>query len=101
MAPINALIAGFKAMTDWLGLTSFAAEDNAEKTAAANKKVSESSKAREAQVVGDLGREIAQLKAAGEDTAKLEEEVSNTKIREANKRKASCYRRTRSYKEIR
>ena len=87
MAPINALIAGFKAMTDWLGLTSFAAEENAEKTAAANKKVSESSKAREAQVVGDLGREIAELKAAGEDTAKQEEEVSNTKIREANKRK--------------
>ena len=87
MAPINALIAGFKAMTDWLGLTSFAAEENAEKTAAANKRVSESSKAREAQVVGDLGREIAELKAAGEDTAKQEEEVSNTKIREANKRK--------------
>jgi hypothetical protein len=90
MAPINALIAGFKSMTDWLGLTSFAAEDNAEKTAAANKKVSESSKAREAQVVGDLGREIAQLKAAGEDTAKLEEEVSNTKIKEANVRKAKA-----------
>jgi hypothetical protein len=90
MAPINALIAGFKAMTDWLGLTTFAAEDNAEKTAAANKKVSESSKAREAQVVGDLGREIAELKAAGEDTAKLEEEVSNTKIREANKRKEAA-----------
>jgi hypothetical protein len=90
MAPINALIAGFKAMTDWLGLTTFAAEDNAEKTAAANKKVSESSKAREAQVVGDLGREIAELKAAGEETAKLEEEVSNTKIREANKRKEAA-----------
>ena len=90
MAPINALIAGFKSITDWLGLTSFAAEDNAEKTAAANKKVSESSKAREAQVVGDLGREIAQLKAAGEDTAKLEEEVSNTKIKEANVRKAKA-----------
>ena len=90
MAPINALIAGFKSITDWLGLTSFAAEDNAEKTAAANKKVSESSKAREAQVVGDLGREIAELKAAGEDTAKLEEEVSNTKIKEANVRKAKA-----------
>jgi hypothetical protein len=90
MAPINALIAGFKAMTDWLGLTTFAAEDNAEKTAAANKKVSESSKAREAQVVGDLGREIAELKAAGEETAKLEEEVSNTKIKEANKRKEAA-----------
>ena len=87
MAPVNAMIAGFKAMTDWLGLTTFAAEDNAEKTAAANKRVSESSKAREAQVVGDLGREIAELKAAGENTTKLEEEVSNTKIREANVRK--------------
>jgi hypothetical protein len=87
MAPINALIAGFKAMTDWLGLTSFAAEDNAARTLAANEKVREDSKKREAQVVGDLGREIAELKAAGEDTAKQEEKVSNTKIREANKRK--------------
>ena len=90
MAPINAIIAGFKSMTDWLGLTSFEAEENAEKTAAANKKVSESSKAREAQVVGDLGREIAELKAAGEDTAKQEEAVSNTKIKEANKRKEAA-----------
>jgi len=90
MAPVNAMIAAFKAMTDWLGLTSFAAEDNAEKTAAANKKVTESSKAREAQVLGALGREINELKAAGEDTTKQEEEVSNTKIREANKRKKAA-----------
>ena len=90
MAPINALIAGFKAMTDWLGLTSFAAEENAEKTAAANKKVSESSKAREVQVVGDLGREVAQMKSAGEDATKQEEAISNTKIKEANVRKAAA-----------
>lgn len=100
MAPVNALIAGFKAMTDWLGLTTFAAEDNAEKTAAANKRVSESSKAREAQVVGDLGREIAELKAAGEDTAKQEEEVSNTKIREANKRKNAAKVELDSIKDL-
>jgi hypothetical protein len=100
MAPINALIAGFKSITDWLGLTSFAAEDNAEKTAAANKKVSESSKAREAQVVGDLGREIAQLKAAGKETAKLEEEVSNTKIKEANIRKAEAKKELDSIKDL-
>ena len=87
MAPINALIAGFKAITDWMGLTAFAAEENAERTAEANKKVSESSKAREAQVVGDLQREINEAKAAGEDTTEIEKEVSNTKIREANKRK--------------
>jgi hypothetical protein len=84
---VKLLIQGFKDMTDWLGLTSFAAEENAARTLAANEKVRESSKKREAQVVGDLGREIAQLKAAGEDTDKLEKEVSNTKIREANKRK--------------
>jgi hypothetical protein len=100
MAPINALIAGFKSMTDWLGLTSFAAEENAEKTAAANKRVSESSKAREAQVVGDLGREIAELKAAGEETAKLEEEVSNTKIKEANVRKKGYKKELEDIKDL-
>jgi hypothetical protein len=100
MAPVNAMIAGFKAMTDWLGLTTFAAEDNAEKTAAANKRVSDSSKAREAQVVGDLGREIAELKAAGEDTTKQEEAVSNTKIREANVRKKEAKKELDSIKAL-
>ncbi len=100
MAPVNAMIAGFKAMTDWLGLTTFAAEDNAEKTAAANKRVSDSSKAREAQVVGDLGREIAELKAAGEDTVKLEEAVSNTKIKEANVRKKEAKKELDSIKDL-
>jgi hypothetical protein len=100
MAPINALIQGFKSMTDWLGLTSFAAEENAEKTAAANKKVSDSSKAREAQVVGDLGREIAELKAAGEETTKQEEAVSNTKIKEANIRKAEAKKELDSIKDL-
>jgi hypothetical protein len=100
MAPVNAVIAAFKAMTDWLGLTSFAAEDNAEKTAAANKKVTESSKAREAQVLGALGREINELKAAGEDTTKQEEEVSNTKIREANKRKDAAKKELEAVKQL-
>ena len=90
MAPINALIAGFKELTDWLGLTAYAAEDNAAKTIAANEKVTKSSEERTARVTGDLGREIAEAKAAGEDTTKLEEELSNTKIKEANKRKQSA-----------
>ena len=90
MAPINALIDGFKQMTDWLGLTAYAAEENAERTLAANEKVVASSDARTARVTGDLGREIAEAKAAGEDTTKLEEELSNTKIKEANKRKQSA-----------
>jgi hypothetical protein len=100
MMPINALIQGFKSMTDWLGLTSFAAEENAEKTAAANKKVSESSKAREAQVVGDLGREIAELKAAGEETTKQEEALSNTKIKEANIRKKGYKKELEDIKDL-
>lgn len=90
MAPINALIQGFKDMTDWLGLTAYAAEENAERTAAANEKVTKSSEERTARVTGDLGREIAEAKSAGEDTTKLEEELSNTKIKEANKRKQSA-----------
>ena len=92
MMPINALIAGFKALTDWLGLTAFAAEDNAAKTLAANEKVSESSKERTALVTADLGREIAEAKAAGKDTTKLEEEKSNVQIKEADKRRGTAYK---------
>jgi len=92
MMPINMLIAGFKAMTDWLGLTAYAAEDNASKTLAANEKVTESSKDRAASMTADLGREIAEAKAAGKDTTKLEEEKSNVQIKEADKRRGTAYR---------
>jgi hypothetical protein len=90
MMPINMLIAGFKALTDWLGLTAFAAEDNASRTLAANEKVTASSNERTARLTADLGREIAEAKAAGLDTTKLEEEKSNVQIKEANKRKQSA-----------
>jgi hypothetical protein len=90
MAPINALIAGFKAMTDYLGLTAFAAEDNAARSLAANEKVNKSSEERTAIVTADLGREIAEAKAAGKDTTKLEEERSNVQIKEANNRKKTA-----------
>ena len=92
MMPINALIAGFKALTDWLGLTAFAAEDNAARTLAANEKVTESSKERTASMTADLGREIAEAKAAGKDTTKLEEEKSNVQIKEADKRRDTAYK---------
>ena len=92
MMPINMLIAGFKALTDWLGLTAFAAEENASKTLAANEKVTESSKERTASMTADLGREIAEAKAAGKDTTKLEQEKSNVQIKEADKRRDSAYK---------
>jgi hypothetical protein len=90
MTPINALIAGFKAITDYLGLTAFAAEDNAARSLAANEKVNKSSEERTAIVTADLGREIAEAKAAGKDTTKLEEERSNVQIKEANNRKKTA-----------
>jgi len=90
MAPINALIAGFKELTDWLGLTTFEAEDNAAKTLEANEKIKKSSEEKTAIVTADLGREIAELKAAGKDTTKLEEERSNVQIKGANNRKQSA-----------
>ena len=90
MMPINMLIAGFKELTDWLGLTTFEAEDNAAKTLEANEKIKKSSEEKTAIVTADLGREIAELKAAGKDTTKLEEERSNVQIKGANNRKQSA-----------
>jgi hypothetical protein len=86
MAPINALIQGFKDMTDWLGLTSYAAEENAQKMYDANKKVQESSKEREAVQANMYANEIALAKANGEDTYKLEVEASKAKASEAQLR---------------
>ena len=79
MAPLNLLIAGFKELTDWLGLTSYAAEENAEKMAAANKKVQESSKEREAVTSQMYSNQIALLKANGQDTYKTEVQASMSK----------------------
>ena len=89
---VKLLIQGFKDLTDWLGITAFAAEENAAKTLAANEKVSESSKERTALVTADLGREIAEAKAAGKDTTKLEEEKSNVQIKGADRRRDSAYK---------
>lgn len=72
MIPINALIQGFKDLTDWLGLTSYAAEENAEKTAAANERVIESSNKRQAAVTSNFDFEIKMAKINGEETIQLE-----------------------------
>jgi hypothetical protein len=79
MSPINALIDGFKELTDWLGLTSYAAEENAEKMSAANKKVQESSKEREAVTSQMYSNQITLLKANGQDTYKTEVQASMSK----------------------
>lgn len=86
MIPINAIIQGFKDLTDWLGLTQYAAEENAKKMAKANEKAAESSKKRAEKVADAYDLEIAKAKAAGKDTTDLEIAKSKAVTNEAQKR---------------
>jgi hypothetical protein len=90
MIPINALIDGLKALGDYLGLTSFAADENAEKMAKANEKVSESSKKRADKISEGYDQEIAMAKIAGKDTTQLELDKSRALEKESIKRKAAA-----------
>ena len=90
MIPINAVIDGLKALGDWLGLTTYAADENAEKMAKANQKVSESSKKRTELLSEGYDQEIAMAKIAGKDTTQLELDKSRALEKEAIKRKAAA-----------
>lgn len=90
MAPVKALIQGFKDLTDWLGLTSFAAEENAAKMEAANERVMESSKKRQETIVGGFEYEIKMAKIYGQDTLDLELGKSKAIGTEAKKRLSSA-----------
>jgi hypothetical protein len=72
MAPVNALIAGFKELTDWLGLTQYAAEESAEKSAKAYEdgaaKINEATDL----ATSSIDRQIAEQKALGKNTYDLE-----------------------------
>lgn len=76
MIPINALIDAFKELTDWLGLTSFAAEENARKMEEANEKAFKSSEKRTEKISDQYDIEIARAKSAGKETVDLEIEKS-------------------------
>ena len=69
---VKLLIEGFKKLTDWLGLTSFAADENAERVKAAAEKSTEASKKRTEQISKYYDQEIAMARAAGKDTVVLE-----------------------------
>jgi hypothetical protein len=86
MIPIKALIAGFKELTDWLGLTSFAAEENARKMEKANEKAFKSSEKRTEAISDQYDIEIATAKAAGKDTTDLELKKSKAITDAAKKR---------------
>ena len=72
MQPINDLIAGFKELTDWLGLTSYAAEENAAKMIESNEMIMESSKERQDAIVSGFDYEIRMAKIYGQETLDLE-----------------------------
>jgi VIT1/CCC1 family predicted Fe2+/Mn2+ transporter len=86
MIPINALIDGFKELTDWLGLTSYAAEENARTMEKANEKAFKSSEKRTEDVSKQYDLEIAKAKAVGKDTTQLEIDKSKAITDAAKKR---------------
>ena len=90
MIPINALIQGLKDLGDWLGLTSYAADENADKMAKANEKTAESSKKRTELLGENYDQEIAMAKIAGEDTTQLELDKSRSLEKEAILRKSKA-----------
>jgi hypothetical protein len=90
MKPINDLIAGFKELTDWLGLTSYAAEENAAKMIEANDKIMESSKERQDTIVSGFDYEIRMAKIYGQETLDLELNKSKAIGKEAKTRLSSA-----------
>ena len=86
MAPINAIIDGFKQLTDYMGLTNYAAQENADKMAKANEKAAASSQKRSEIIADGYDIEIAKAKAAGKDTSALEIAKSKALSKEAAKR---------------
>jgi hypothetical protein len=69
---IDAVVQSIKDFLDWLGLTSFAAEEAAGRQAAAQEKVAKAFEDKRNKVVSAYDQEIALAQIAGEDTVDLE-----------------------------
>ena len=85
-ATLDLLIDSFKWLTDTMGLTSYAAEENARTMEKANEKAFKSSEKRTEAISDQYDLEIAKAKAAGKDTTKLEMEKSKAITDAAKKR---------------
>jgi len=90
MAPVNLLIDAFKELTDWLGLTSYAAEENARKMEKSNDKAFKSSEKRVDGISKHYDLEIEKARLAGKDTTKLELDKSKAISDAAKKRLADA-----------
>lgn len=91
MAPIKLLIQGLKDLSDWLGLTAFAAEEEADKVIAASQRKAEASQKFLNQYEFNKKQEIALLKANGKDTLKAELQLDTVRASEAKKREAASH----------
>lgn len=96
MIPVKALIEGFKMLTDWMHLTSFAADENADKVTAAMEKSSNASKGRADETGKAYDHEIAMAKIAGKTTVNLEIEKSYNAQKEAQQRVRDNYKALKS-----
>lgn len=85
-AVIDMVIQGFKDLTDWLGLTNNAAEDAADKQAAAAEKTAAAYEEKSKSVVGGYDREIELAKLDGKNTVELEKQKQYWIIKTAEAR---------------
>jgi len=83
---VDMVIQGLKDLTDWLGLTNNAAEDAADKQAAAAEKTADAYEEKSKKVVGGYDREIELAKLDGQNTVKLEKEKQYWIIKTAEAR---------------
>ena len=73
MIPINALIDGLKALTDWFGWTSNAADEAAEKEAKAQERRKEAALEANRALQKEGARELAMMKARGDSIEDIED----------------------------
>lgn len=77
---LKPLIDGFKQLTEWLGLSTAASDDAAEKVQKNNEKIAASSKKRVEQQTKSIDQEIQLAQSLGKDTEDLE--INKTKVTE-------------------
>lgn len=85
-AALKPLIDGFKQLTEWLGLSTAASDDAAEKVKANNEKIVASSKERAEEQSKSIDQEIQLAQSLGKETTDLEIEKTKVTERESKKR---------------
>jgi len=74
-AAVDAIVQSFKNLTDWLGFTSFAAEESAEKQASASKKAADAQEKSANRVTQALDNEIRRIQATGDESDEAFEKI--------------------------